>query len=228
MRPRLCSSWRLSTARQSASAPAAEARGARDAVALYTAVQTELPRGCHLECNYDGEKQGEHMVITAIEPTAGIRTIRKALAAHFPDPVPVDVLVLRLGIAAEGHAPTVAGVLGVTAQAVSARLNKEGTRARWASYRKMRSLHELRAAKLRWWWRNRLSNMNIDPHSIDERDPAWGLCWRKPRGWLVREVAAEMRAERAGEPNFQLAANENLIELLRRVDVKTVAMLAHK
>ena len=168
------------------------------------------------------------MVVAAIEPTDEIRTNRKALAPHFPGPVPVDALVLHLGIAAEGHAPTVAGVLGVTPQAVSARLNKNGTRARWANYRNTRSAFELRASKRRWWWRNRLSNMNINPHSIGEHDPAWALCWRRPRGWLVREVAAEMRAERAGEPNFHLAAIENLIELLRRIDVRTAAMLVQE
>ena len=70
--------------------------------------------------------------------------------------------------------------------------------------------------------------MNINPHSIGEHDPAWALCWRRPRGWLVREVAAEMRAERAGEPNFHLAAIENLIELLRRIDVRTAAMLVQE
>ncbi len=123
-------------------------------------------------------------------------------------------LVLRIAIAAEGHAPTVAGVLGVSPQAVTSRLARRAVRERWFRQRETRQQTEHRRAQLRHWWRKRLQAIGVDPVTVEPDDPLWIACWRLPRGALVRAVAAEMRAERPGEP---LATTERLLELLERV-----------
>ena len=123
-------------------------------------------------------------------------------------------MVLQLYIAAEAHTPTVAGVLGVTAHSVSARLGRRALRDRRARIRSKRSPAELRAARLRHWWRTRIRAIGIDPHTLPVTDPAWTACHRFPRGHVVRVVAALMRRERPGE---SIATEERIGELLDRV-----------
>ncbi len=123
-------------------------------------------------------------------------------------------LILRLAIAADGHAPTVAGVLGVTAHSVNVRLAGRTVRARWFRARAARREAEIRALALRAWWRRRLAGMGIDPHALPVTDPLWPACHRRPRGALVRDVAAAMRREHPGEP---LATDARIVELLDRV-----------
>lgn len=39
-----------------------------------------------------------------------------------------------------------------------------------------------------------MRNLGIDPLTLAPSDPAWSACWRLPRGALVREAAAALRA----------------------------------
>ena len=142
---------------------------------------------------------------------------RSAIYAPFQDPNARCALFLRLGIVAEAHISTLGIVFGVTPQSAGARLLTKRIRSPWLAFKAARSIREERAKKRRVWWRRHLSDMGIDPHSLDETDPAWALCWRKPRGALVLKIAAEMRAEHVDESNFHLDTTENLIELLRQL-----------
>ncbi len=123
-------------------------------------------------------------------------------------------LVLRLTLAADGHAPTVAGVLDVVPHAVTAQLARRAIKARWHRARETRREREGRAIWLRGWWRARLQAIGVDPATLPITDPLWSACHRRPRGALVRDVAAVMRAERPGET---LATDARILELLARV-----------
>jgi hypothetical protein len=132
-------------------------------------------------------------------------------------------LVVHLFNAAEHHAPTVAGILGVTQRAVSARMSRRSIRVRMLRARKERSANETRARWLRVWWRKRLRAIGVDPATLPTSDPLWSACHRFPRGHYVRLVAAEMRAEYPGE---SIATPERIEEILRRVSVLVVAATA--
>lgn len=129
-------------------------------------------------------------------------------------PSSFSALVLELFAASDSHAPTVAGVLGVTPQAVGARLAQRATRERWLRLRRDVAVSEYRAARLRWWWRARMRAIDVDPATLPVTDPAWTACHRFPRGHLVRVVALLMRRERPGE---SIATEERIEELLTRV-----------
>jgi len=129
-------------------------------------------------------------------------------------------LTARLFDASDRHTPTVAGILGVTPQAIGQRLARKAIRER---VKRRRAEHRKRAASsalLRVWWRMRMRRIDIDPATLPLTDPVWSACHAFPRGLFVRIVAAQMRAER---PSESLAPPERIEELLRRVAV--VALL---
>lgn len=39
-----------------------------------------------------------------------------------------------------------------------------------------------------------MRNLGIDPLTLAPSDPAWAACWRLPRGALVRDAVATLRA----------------------------------
>lgn len=132
--------------------------------------------------------------------------------------MPRPELLLRLALLADCHAPTLAGVLGITPQAVNAQLRRRGER--WIRLREARRVTERRASRLRHWWRRRLADMGIEPATLSVDDPIWPACHRMPRGHHVRAVAAEMRAER---PGVHLATDDCLVELIERVAARIEA-----
>jgi hypothetical protein len=69
-----------------------------------------------------------------------------------------------------------------------------------------------------------LRALGIDPATLTPDDPAWAQCHRYPRGYVVRVVAAQMRAE---HPGIVLAEPAALVELLDRVAVLVTAGPAH-
>ncbi len=73
---------------------------------------------------------------------------------------------------------------------------------------------ELRAMKLRFFWRDRLKKMGIDPHKLDVDDPVWARCFRRPRGAVVLLAAAELRSER---PGIDLRTDDGVEAVLARV-----------
>jgi hypothetical protein len=129
-------------------------------------------------------------------------------------------LIYRLGVAAERHAPTVGYVLGIGKAGASDALRRKRVRARWLKTRAILRYAERRATWARYNWRRRLRLAGIDPATLRPDDPLWAACWRRPRGWLVRDIAAEMRAElvAAGVPESKtmLASDEKIEELLAR------------
>lgn len=133
-------------------------------------------------------------------------TTRAALSAHCS-------LLLALAVAAEGHGPTIAGVLGITPQAACARLKRRSIRDHWLALRRARRVTELRASWRRSWWRGRLRAFGLVPALIPVDDPIWPYCWHRGRGALVRLAAAELRAEEPGS----LAPDHRIEALLERV-----------
>ncbi len=132
----------------------------------------------------------------------------------FPTPRERTKTVFRLIQAAEGHAPTVGGILGIGAHAVSDILARKYMRERWRAWKRKRGADARRAARLRWFWRDRLRAVGIDHAALPVTDPLWRACHIRPRGALVRDVSRLMRAE---DPGASLATNHNIDELLRRV-----------
>ena len=123
-------------------------------------------------------------------------------------------LTLGLACAADFHAPTVAGVLGVGPRAVTARLCRGPLAGVWLRQRNMYRVQERRASWSRAQWRYRLRAMGVEPVLLRPADPLFWACYRFQRGHLVRQIAADMRAER---PGIHLAIAANLHELLERV-----------
>lgn len=125
-------------------------------------------------------------------------------------------VMLALAVASDFHAPSVAGILSVSRQAVISRWLASALRRPFMHARaawRAREGREGRKARLRRWWRWRLRRLGIEPTSLPLTDPLWHACNRWPRGEAVRRVAAEMRRERPGE---SLATPERLAELVER------------
>ena len=91
-------------------------------------------------------------------------------------------------------------------------------RPEWERYKRQLALVRLRAARRRWWWRERLRAVGVEPSLLSPDDPIWRECWSWPRGFWLDVVAAEMRAEAPGVP-----LRERLDEVIERVAAITAA-----
>lgn len=111
-----------------------------------------------------------------------------------------------------------AGVVGVTPEAITLRLRGSYLCARWLAYKAQRGRAEDRAKKRRHWWRTRLQRDGIDPLKLDPTDPTWAACWRMPRGHDVREAAAALRAAGA-----DLRTPAGIVALLDAVGARVAA-----
>jgi len=103
-------------------------------------------------------------------------------------------LVWRLVVAADGHLPTIAGVLGVAVSTVSSRLQGAYLAPRWRAWKAAQSEIRRKANQRRGWWRWRLRGMGIEPLQLDPTDPTWRACYTAPRGAAVRAAAAALAA----------------------------------
>ena len=97
-------------------------------------------------------------------------------------------------MAADGHLPTVAGVVGVRENSIGQRLAGRYLAPRWRAWKAAQSEIRRKGKNRRGWWRCRLRGMGIDPLTLDPADPAWSACFTAPRGAAVREAAARLRA----------------------------------
>ena len=97
-------------------------------------------------------------------------------------------------MAADGHLPTVAGVVETSMAAVSSRLESRYLAPRWRTWKAAQSEIRRKSTQRRYWWRWRLRGMGIDPLTLAPDDPAFSLCFCPPRGAAVRDAAARLRA----------------------------------
>jgi hypothetical protein len=97
-------------------------------------------------------------------------------------------------VAADGHLPTVAGVVETSVAAVSSRLGSRYLAPRWRVWKAKQSEIRRKGKQRRGWWCWRLRGMGIDPLTLTPGDPAWSACFAPPRGAAVREAAARLRA----------------------------------
>lgn len=126
-----------------------------------------------------------------------------------------DELFWKLIQAAEGNQGAVSAVLCVTTYAVSKRLRGSVLKTeRWEKYCRERRPLELKAAKLRWWWRRRLNEAGVNAATISEDDPVWHACHRRPRGWFVLRALDDI--QKTGARTNTL---EGMQAILDRVDV---------
>lgn len=104
-------------------------------------------------------------------------------------------ILWQLVVAADGHLPTVAGVVDVTPRAIGLRLAGRYLAPRWRAWKATQSEIRRKGKQRRGWWRWRLRGLGIDPLTLDERDPTWAACWCHPRGALVRAAVDRLRAD---------------------------------
>jgi hypothetical protein len=121
-----------------------------------------------------------------------IRAFRKQIARSNTI-VKIDKeLVWRLVVAADGHLPTAAGVLGVAVSSLSDRLRGTYLAPRWRAWKVAQSEIRRKGKQRRGWWRWRLRGMGIDPLQLDPSDPTWRACFVASRGAAVRDAAAAL------------------------------------
>jgi hypothetical protein len=122
-------------------------------------------------------------------------TIRNSRRERKTDLQHFDKLFCLLLEAADWHQPTLSAVLGITPQAISDRMRAKARRA-WCEPRRETFRRKSKKEKaLRWWWRNRMASIGVDPLMLTPDDPAWHACHKRPRGWSMRQAADEMHAE---------------------------------
>lgn len=120
---------------------------------------------------------------------------------------------MKLAETAEGHAPTLSNVLRIDPSSVNKRLLVRGAQKTWLSTRRKRRQKHARETRLRFWWRERLRALGIDPMRLSVDDPLWPACHKRPRGALVRLAHAELQRETPGAP----PTDEYLERVLARV-----------
>lgn len=141
---------------------------------------------------------GHPSALPAKKTTAYSNTKKRASAqqiARSIKAVRVDKeVVWRLVVAADGHIPTIAGVLGVAVSTVSSRLQGTYLGPRWRAWKAAQSEIRRKANQRRGWWRWRLRGMGIEPLQLDPADPTWLACYTAPRGAAVRAAVAALAA----------------------------------
>lgn len=125
-------------------------------------------------------------------------------------------ILLSLAEIADWHTPTVSLVLHIDRSGVNKKLVTEAIRRRFLLRRKKAREREVRASRLRTWWRSRLHSLGINPMTLDVADPLWTACHRYARGAVVRLAYAEVsEGSVGGEPTdaFLLRVLERAEEL---------------
>jgi hypothetical protein len=104
-------------------------------------------------------------------------------------------LLWQLVVAADGHLPTVASVVGVSPAAISEQMRGRYLAPRWRAWKTTQSEVRRRGKTRRGWWRWRLRGHGIEPVTLRPDDPTYAACYAPPRGHDVREAAAALRAD---------------------------------
>lgn len=128
---------------------------------------------------------------------------------------------MRLVEACDGNQYVVGAVLNISQPSVAQRLGSKRARPAWRRLRNEMGTEFGRARRLRWWWRRRLKQIGIDPHTLPITDPLWHACFTLPKGELARReiprMRDDLRARGAPAPD-DLSTDERVEEFCARVE----------
>lgn len=123
--------------------------------------------------------------------------------------------------ACDGSEATVGAVLGITRPGVAMRLRRRRVKPEWRKLKRAMNEEFGKARRSRWWWRRRLKQIGIDPHTIPSSDPLWLACFALPKGELARREIVRMRDDlraRGAPTPDNLSADERVEEFCARVE----------